>query len=80
VSNNIEVQPKVSAEDIKAKIEEVFRRSAEVDARRIRVEAKGGYVTLPDNVRSYAEKQAALRTAWDTPGVIKVVNKMEIIP
>jgi osmotically-inducible protein OsmY len=41
VSNNIEVKPKVSAEDIRAKIEESFRRSAEVDARRIRVEADG---------------------------------------
>ncbi|MCI0392780.1 MAG: BON domain-containing protein [Acidobacteria bacterium] len=80
VSNNIEVKPKVSAEDIQAKIEEVFRRSAEIDARRIRVEANGGYVTLSGNVRSYAEKQAALKTAWDAPGVIRVVNNIEIIP
>jgi osmotically-inducible protein OsmY len=80
LSNNIEVKPQVSAEEIQAKIQEVFRRSAEVDARRIRIEAKGGYVTLSGNVRSYAERQAALRTAWDAPGVIKVVNRLEIIP
>ncbi len=80
VSNNIEVKPKVSTKDLQAKIEEVFRRSAEIDARRIRVEAKGGYVTLSGNVRSYAEMQAALRTAWDAPGVIRVVNNIEIIP
>jgi osmotically-inducible protein OsmY len=80
VSNNIEVKPKASADDIRAKIEESFRRSAEVDARRIRVEAKGGYVTLSGNARSYAERQAALRIAWDAPGVIRVANNIEIIP
>ena len=38
VSNKIEVKPAVSPSDIKSKIEDALRRSAELDARRITVE------------------------------------------
>src|ERR1017187_10558797 len=42
VINNVEVTPKkVSASEVKTKIEDALRRSAEVDARRIGVSASG---------------------------------------
>src|SRR5690349_6959145 len=53
VTNNIEVKPKISASDIKSKIEEALKRSAELDARRITVEADGGVVKLYGSVRSW---------------------------
>ena len=46
VTNNIEVRPVVSPTDIKSKIEEALRRSAELDARRITVETDGGTVIV----------------------------------
>ena len=42
VTNTLQVKPRVPASEIKRKIEEAFRRSAEVDANRITVEAMKG--------------------------------------
>jgi osmotically-inducible protein OsmY len=46
VSNLIRVKPRVSPTELKSKIEDAFKRNAELDARRITVEVSGGKVTL----------------------------------
>ena len=80
VNNKIEVKPKVSTTEVKAKIEDALRRSAEVDARRITVSAQDGAVTLYGNVRSWFEREEAERAAWAAPGVSRVIDHIAIIP
>jgi osmotically-inducible protein OsmY len=80
VSNLIQLKPSVSPAEVKRKIEEAFRRSAEIDADRVRVEASNSTITLKGNVRSWAERREAERAAWAAPGVTKVLNQLEINP
>lgn len=78
VLNSIQIEPKLVAKDIKIKIEDAFRRIAQVDAGRITVDAQGSEVTLRGEVRSWAEHDQAQQTAWSAPGVIKVVNELRV--
>jgi osmotically-inducible protein OsmY len=78
VVNKIEVSPHVAPVEIKRKIEEALRRSAELDASRITVETRGGEVILRGTVRSWAEREQAEEAAWKAPGVTKVDNRIQI--
>jgi len=80
VTNDIVVKPRVSTTDVQAKIEEAFRRSAEIDARRVTVAAQNGQVTLTGNVRSWGERQEATRAAWAAPGVTQVIDRLAVVP
>jgi len=80
VTNKIEVKPTVSTTEVKTKIEDALRRSAEVDARRIIVSAQDGAVTLNGNVRSWFEKEQAERAAWAAPGVSRVIDHISVVP
>jgi osmotically-inducible protein OsmY len=78
VTNMITVKPPVSVAVVKSEIEEALRRSAEIDARHIRVEATDSKVILRGNVRAWVEREEAERAAWRAPGVAKVENHITI--
>jgi osmotically-inducible protein OsmY len=80
VSNLIQLKPRAEPSEIKRKIEEAFRRNAEVDANRITVEAHGGEVILKGTVRSWIEREEAERAAWSAPGVTKVEDRIIVSP
>jgi osmotically-inducible protein OsmY len=80
ITNNITLQPRVKTIDVRDKIEAAFKRSAEIDARRINVTAADGKVILSGNVHSWAERQEAERAAWAAPGVTQVEDRLAILP
>jgi osmotically-inducible protein OsmY len=80
VTNVIQLKPAVQPADIQRKIQQAFKRSAEVDADRITVEAKGSEVILKGTVRSWTEREEAERVAWSAPGVTHVEDRIVVSP
>jgi len=79
VTNDIRVQPRVKTTDVRDKIEAAFKRSAEIDARRVNVTVQDGHVILSGNVHSWAERQEAERAAWAALGVSRVDDRLTIV-
>jgi osmotically-inducible protein OsmY len=80
VINVITVKPKVEPSELKQKIQDAFKRNAEVDANRIEVEANGSEVVLKGTVRSWIEREEAERVAWSAPGVSRVDDRIVVSP
>ena len=80
VVNGIIVNSTSPAPEIKAKIEQALRRSAELDASRIIVQADGGTVVLSGTVHAWFERGIAERAAWSAPGVTDVQDHIQIGP
>lgn len=78
IINLIEVQPRVSAADVRNKIEAALKRSAELEAGAIRVTVNDSKVTLEGKVHAWYERQLAENAAWSAPGVRTVVDNLTL--
>ena len=76
VTDNIVIKPKVSLSAVKSEIEAALMRRATADAKKISVNVQGADVTLTGTVHSWSERELAKHSAWGTPGVRNVVDKM----
>ncbi len=78
LANDITIKPQASVADVKAKIEDAFRRHASLDANKIRVQTADGTVTLEGEVNSWQERQHAAAAAWAAPGVSVVKDHLSV--
>jgi osmotically-inducible protein OsmY len=78
VSNKITIKSQVQPSDIKARIEEALKRSAESEGRKINVSVNGDSVTLSGFVESFSEIEDARMAAWNAPGVMSVENNLKL--
>ena len=78
ISNDIVVRPIVEGRDVKSGIEDAFERHAQIDAKRISVDAKGTRIILRGKVSSCLERREAEQVAWSAPGVTSVENYLVV--
>jgi osmotically-inducible protein OsmY len=78
VINLLTIRPCPTVPDIRHRIEEALRRSAEVDAGRISVKVQDSKVVLEGGVRAWNERGVAERAAWSVPGVSAVENHIRV--
>ena len=80
LDNQIIIRPRASGKNIKSEITAALTRQAMREAQHITVEVEGGVVTLRGKVRSLAEREAAVGAAFSAPGVVRVVDKLQVGP
>jgi osmotically-inducible protein OsmY len=79
VLNNIKLRPAVQPANVKEKIEEALRRSAEIQAKHIQVSIENGTaVSLEGMVHDWDEREAVERAAWSVPSVVRVIDRLQI--
>lgn len=78
VINNVSLKSAAQPSDIKLRIENALKRSAEIESRQIEVAIQGTNVVLSGKVHSHSESEEARQAAWNAPGVLSVENKITI--
>ncbi|MCL5959090.1 MAG: BON domain-containing protein [Chloroflexi bacterium] len=71
-------QTKRDDEDIRNDVQDSLVVDSWVNADEIDVEVESGVVTLTGTVGTKTEKRAAGDNAWDTPGVLDVINDIKV--
>lgn len=78
VTNKITIKSQVLSSDVKVRIEDALKRTAESDAKKIKVNIQGNQVKLTGSVQNCGEIQDAKNAAWSAPGVMDVTDDLEI--
>jgi osmotically-inducible protein OsmY len=80
VTNLITLRMAATPADIKDRIRASLKRQAELDADHISIDVNGSRITLRGTVRSVAERRDAEAAAWNAPGVVTVLNDLNVAP
>lgn len=78
VINNIELAPEVEPTNISEEIKKALERSANLEAKGIRIQVDGSTVQLKGRVHSHQERKLAERAAYNAKGVTKVQNDIVV--
>lgn len=65
-------------EELKDNLTTIMEKDFLVDPKKFRIEVRQGVVTLRGQVSSEIEKDAAEKDCWYTPGVVDVVNQLQV--
>ena len=78
IMNTIEVAPRASVPDVRAKIVAALKRNAELEADAITVTVKDAKVVLEGKVNAWYERELAENAAWSAPGVRAVEDHLTL--
>jgi len=76
VFDEITLNEKPKATNVKGDIEKAFKRNAKLDADDLSVSSTNGTITIAGPVSSWAEHDEALAAAWAAPGVTWVDDRI----
>jgi len=79
LSNQISLNHPATAPVVKADIEAALKRRAREESADIKVAVDQSSVTLTGDVRSWAERELVISSAWGSTGVQKVVDKLTLV-
>ena len=79
VSNLIEVKKTPSSFDVRSRIVDALKRTADIDANTITVVTEGDTVKLGGKVHANYERRIAERAAWAAPGVNRIEDNIMVI-
>lgn len=81
VSSDVVLEPDLpfAAGQARTHIREALVRNAETDASTITVSVQGTQIVLTGTVHSWSEFRQAANTAWGTPGVTGVLNRLTVV-
>jgi osmotically-inducible protein OsmY len=79
VTNLIEVKKSPSPLDVRSRIVDALKRSADLDASTITVVTDGDTVKLGGKVHASYERRIAERAAWAAPGVNRIEDNIMVI-
>jgi osmotically-inducible protein OsmY len=78
VTNSVTLRQRIAPANIANRIRDALTRQAAQEAAQIEVKVSGTTATLRGSVRSWGERSAAQGATWSAPGIVNVVNELEV--
>jgi osmotically-inducible protein OsmY len=80
VFNHIAVAGEAVARDVRHRIVKALHRNADLDARHVKIDVRGGVATLTGSVATWQQRDTAERATASAPGITRVNNEILVEP